>query len=189
MNFFNIKTLNSKIAAFSVGTFFALAGTAGAATMTCTTTGPGSSAATLSLTDSLSAECFNGNDTSDIDLTTSIFGLTDWILADKSDDVTSGNQTITFTSGVTKNANSGGWAISSIGSAADVMVNLKAGNGWGSFLVDTTSGTWTSSKGLSHASIYYRAGTPVGTVPLPAAGWMLLAGLGGLVAAKRRKKV
>lgn len=50
-----------------------------------------------------------------------------------------------------------------------------------------TAGSWTTPKGdgLSHVTFYN--GEAPSPVPLPAAGWMLLASLGGLVAAKRRK--
>jgi len=111
MSILNIKTT---VATISVGVFLAFAGTAGAATMSCTTTGSGNSAATLSLTDAVDAACFKGNDTNSIDLTTSIFGLTGWILAYKNDDGSSGDQSITFTSGVIIDAESGSWALSSL---------------------------------------------------------------------------
>jgi hypothetical protein len=159
-----------------------------AATMGCTA-GSGGSATSYTLTDALDAECFSGNDTNTIDSSFSVFGMTGWVLADKNDDSTSGDQAIVFTDAVGNVVNgtqSGNWAISSIADASKVMVNLKAGSNWASFLVDTTAGTWTSSRGLSHASIYYIDGMPA--VPLPAAGWMLLAGVGGLVAVRRRRK-
>jgi hypothetical protein len=181
-----MKLTKTAVAVVSVGAFFAFAGTAGAATIPCTTS-TAANGATLSVTHALDAACFTGNDTNLITSTFDIFGLTGWILADKNGSSTDGDQSITFTSGVTNGTKLGSWEISSLGTAASVMVNLKAGNGWGSFLVGTTSGTWTSTKELSHASVYYRPGTP-SPVPLPAAGWMLLAGLGGIAAAKRRKK-
>ena len=164
------------------------AGVAQAATMSCTTSGSGNSTATLSLTDAVDAQCFNGNDSNDIDSSTVINGSSGWILADKNDDTTSGDQTITFTTAPTNVTKSGSWGISGLASALKVMVNLKAGNGWGSFEVESTLGTWTSTKDLSHASIYYIAGTPPNVVPLPAAGWMLIAGLGAMGAMRRRKK-
>ena len=58
------------------------------------------------------------------------------------------------------------------------------------------SGTWTvagpsnSTNVFSHFNAWYADPTdpPVDVVPLPAAGWMLMAGLGGLAAMRRRKK-
>jgi hypothetical protein len=44
---------------------------------------------------------------------------------------------------------------------------------------------FTGLNDISHVS-FYNTGTP-GVVPLPAAGWLLLAGVGGLVAMRRKK--
>ncbi|MEM8581636.1 MAG: VPLPA-CTERM sorting domain-containing protein, partial [Pseudomonadota bacterium] len=68
---------------------------------------------------------------------------------------------------------------------------------------DPSDDTELMGSGLSHIFIAYddKAGTGAGlddnhddyvwkveVVPLPAAGWLLLAGMGGLAAMKRRKK-
>jgi hypothetical protein len=41
---------------------------------------------------------------------------------------------------------------------------------------------------LKKISVTYTPPPPPNVVPLPAAGWMLLAGLGGIAAMKRRRK-
>lgn len=162
---------------------------ASAATMTCTG-GSGGSAATYSLSDATAASCFTGNDTNQIDSNFSLFGMTGWVLADKNDGP-DGDGAITFTDAPTNGDKSGDWTISSITGLLNVAITLNAGNGFGAFLLDLDdltplSGTWTSSKGLSHASIYYN-GT-VSAVPLPAALPLLLAAIGGLAFVGRRRR-
>ena len=72
---------------------------------------------------------------------------------------------------------------------------VKAGTGYLIFDgMNTTSSDWNTmglvnggekQPGLSHIS-YWSA--PLSPVPLPAAGWLLIAGLGGIAAMKRRTK-
>lgn len=50
---------------------------------------------------------------------------------------------------------------------------------------DATTGVWTLDE---HKSASLRLVAEVAPVPLPAAGWMLIAGLGGMAALRRRKK-
>lgn len=47
------------------------------------------------------------------------------------------------------------------------------------------NGPWIGSSGSG--DINWLVGDPVNEIPLPAAGWLLIAGLGGLAAVKRRK--
>lgn len=68
---------------------------------------------------------------------------------------------------------------------------LKAGNTFGAFLLNAAEymvGTWFTDRDLSHASVYY-GGTPQpAPILLPATGFLLLGGLGGLAMLRRRKK-
>lgn len=167
------------------------AGGASAATMTCTG-GSGGSAATYSLSDATAASCFTGNDTNQINSDFSLFGMTGWILADKNAGA-NGDSAISFTDAPIngEGSKSGDWTISAVTGFLNVAITLKAGNSFSAFLLDLNdptplSGLWTSSKGLSHASIYYN-GT-VQAVPLPAALPLLLAAIGGLAFAGRSRR-
>ena len=149
------------------------------------------------------AQCMAGNDLGrngiaeqDLDF----FGLTNWIVG-VSTDPTAGDGSIEA-NGTGFSSSSGTWSITSYPSLSPLMIVLKSGQKFGAFLLDdmasALSGTWSISyewcgknkcktigKNLSHASVYY---SPVpSAVPVPAAGLMLLAGLGGLVALRRKR--
>lgn len=163
-----------------------------AATQGCTG-GSGGSATTYTLLNALNAECFSGNDTNTIDANFLLFGETGWTLADKNDDANSGDGSILFTSvGPDNGQESGNWGITAPAVGFDVVITLVAGNNFGAFLIDLDeglTGMWTASRDLSHASIYYRdGGGTIDPIPLPAAAWLLLSGIGGLGAMGWRKR-
>lgn len=129
---------------------------------------------------------------------TGIFGHNDWeFLAkdEKADGVAVDG--LSFTLGdATKSGMDGTWSYD--GPLYDEMVLvLKQGSTFAAYLFedakDIVSGEWqtTSAFGLtagdlSHMSVYGRM-IDVSRVPVPAAGFLLLAGLGGLAAMRRRK--
>jgi hypothetical protein len=119
----------------------------------------------------------------------------DWVFVGKSDDNGSG---VTAQNNLT----SGTWSLNPAVTGV-FAITLKAGNGFSAyafnvdFLVD--GGTFDTAlaqlgnqnpAALSHLSLFVFEGDvpQPSQVPLPAAGWMLLAGVGGIVAMKRRKK-
>lgn len=73
------------------------------------------------------------------------------------------------------------------------IVGIKEGTTYAGFLVNVQAGTWftansstsTAGTSISHYDLWYAGSTPA-PVPLPAAAWMLLAGLGGLFATRKK---
>ena len=143
------------------------------------------------------AGAFVGND-SNQDLS-GLFGG-DWTelvkveIKGSQEQVTQNGTTLTLTAG-----NGFTWKITDWMGYNPVMAVVKAGNYFSAYLVDTSLGkdgegnTFSILVGkkenhpaISHLAIYY---DKPGVVPLPAAGWLLLMGIGGLgVAARRRRK-
>lgn len=154
------------------------------AQMTC------SSATTYVLSDAVDKMCYFGNDTPTVTSTYSMFGKTNWVLSDKHEGG-DGTNVIQFATAPVIGDKSGTWLLDTLAGYTSVVLTLKAGIGWGAFLLDLTtanplSGVWGSDKDLSHASVYYN-GAP-SPVPLPAGLPLLLTALGALGLVSRRRK-
>ena len=160
----------------------------------------------FTLTGSTGAQCMAGNDlnyakgivTNDLEF----FDFTGWKIGD-STVAGFGDGFVNFLNEPVANTSSGSWSLASLKNMGSIMIVLKAGHQFGAFLLadaaDSLSGTWSVSrdrcdlrricttidKPLTHASIYYTTPAPV---PVPAAGLMLLGGLGGLAALRRKRK-
>jgi hypothetical protein len=84
------------------------------------------------------------------------------------------------------------------------MAVLKGGPTFSAYEIDValgTSGSWDTTgilkgndrpgPGLSHLTLYQTGGsnpTPRTVIPLPAAAWLMIAGIGGLAVVGRRRK-
>ena len=146
--------------------------------------------------------------------TEGLFNYDDWQFAERiniGDDGDATSEEIDVGLGV--NVGDGTWSATAelLADYEDFLIVLKAGPTFAAYLynsidelVDDIAGTFNtdafpnptgnSSQGLSHITAYVRGegdgggDDPNGEIPLPAAGWMLLAGVGGLAAMRRRKK-
>ncbi len=90
----------------------------------------------------------------------------------------------------------GMWSVVFDEAVSIFAVSIKSSNEYSAYLFDLSPDSLLSGMGffavyddqaLSHMTIAYVPGT-VDPIPLPAAGWLLLGGLGGLAAMKRRRK-
>ena len=141
-------------------------------------------------------ECFsNANDSNTISPTFDIFGSAGWLLGDKVGDEGGGDGNVAFDNAPLE-FDDGVWSLTLASgfTASDIFVVLKQANSFAAFLLDinepyqgfwSTLGPSTSVQDLSHASVYYKPGEPA-PIPLPAAGWLLIAALGGLAVARKR---
>jgi hypothetical protein len=127
----------------------------------------------------LSTDCRAGNDKN-------ILNLEGWILGDATDGGGNGNLDLSI---IDQN-----WSILNPNGYTSVMLVLKQSSSFGGFILDSTealAGLWgtlgpgRSVNDYSHISAWYKG--PATVVPLPAAGFLLLGALGGLVALRRKK--
>ncbi len=151
-----------------------------------------------------------GNDANTISSVSSYFGLTGWTEIAKVDASEGSDTRLGLSVAEGNDDKSGTWSVSLWSSAlTDIMIALKGGPTFSLYRFAPalgTAGTWSTDgilkgngkpgPGLSHFTVYgtNQGGTPTGggngggggvpsvaPVPLPAAGWMILAALGGLL--------
>lgn len=127
-----------------------------------------------------------------------LFGFTDWVQIGKKEKnkAATGSIGLSFTTTNTDPL-TGSWSVAagSFDPYARIAIILKQSNTFAAYLFNEPvgiSGTFDMQAfgqqdgDISHLSVY-SSGTSV--VPLPAAGWMLIAGLAGIVAAGRKRAV
>ncbi|WP_103174544.1 VPLPA-CTERM sorting domain-containing protein [Paracoccus sp. SY] len=138
---------------------------------------------------SVSAVCVDESNDSE-GAVSGLFGIDNWILGDKSGDEDDGDGAVFFTTEFSEGTTSGLWEISNPDNFSPVMFVLKAGNTFGAFLLDSAelmAGDWLTDRDLSHASVYYADEPTPAPIPLPASALLLLGGVGGLAALRRRR--
>ena len=182
MQYLKLKTT---LAALSVGAMFAFSGAASAVTLSgaeCGNKWIGLSQAGTELTPSM---CQGGNSTGS-GSPIAAAGWTDLAEVD-------GSETVGI---LTLNQSAKTWSVSSASGYSMIGISIKQGNGFAFFELDlskTLSGMFGTGNSapdgsdISHVNAWGK-GTAANVVPLPAGGWMLLAGIGGLMAMRRRKK-
>lgn len=140
----------------------------------------------------VTAACYSSNDTNTVGASFSLGGISNWMLADKTDD---GKD---YLDGGFSQFGAGTWSILNPLGYESIMVTLKQGSSFAAFLLDPAkplTGIWNTfgpGKGatgsLSHASVYFAGDTAPAPVPLPAGAALLPAGLAALALLRRRRK-
>lgn len=166
------------VAAWALFTFV---GRADAATLSCST-----SQASFTLSEASDAFCVSGRN--DLGPNGYFKDQPEWRLGNSFDGSTgTGDGRVTFVEG-TGTMNQGSMRIANPNGYLTMIV-LKAGHGFAAFTASTADGwfDWSSTKDLSHASLWYQK-TPVpGAIPLPAGGLLIVTGMGALLCLRRRK--
>ena len=196
---YEMKINKIGIISAAIGAFMATVSASQAAT--CSISG-----VNFSLDIAAGSTCMAGNDLGSggiDDGNLNFFGFTNWAVGD-STDLSQGDDSVQFASAPVVLATSGTWSLQPYSGFDAVMIVLKSGKTYGAFLLDKMasglSGSWsitgdqncnrngcaTTGKQLSHASVYY-SGVP-SPVPLPAAGFLLIGGLAGLAALRRKRR-
>ena len=116
--------------------------------------------------------------------------LTDLVVLDKSDNT--GSVLNDLLSGDVRGPSSGTITVTGTSGYTDLVLGLKVGNNlspsWSTFLI-SGDGDYTFSvnpqqgASMSHVMLY-----GIAAVPIPAGGLLLIGGLGGLMALRRRRK-
>lgn len=131
-----------------------------------------------------------------------IFGTSNWVLNTKyeKDSASYGPSGLMTITNITGDFFQGDWTISSWSGVSAAVLVLKGGNGFAAYLLDISAGLtgqWITQvllngggkqPQISHVSLYTSAGMPPSSVPLPAAGLLMIGALGGLGLLRRRRK-
>lgn len=135
-----------------------------------------------------------------------LFGLTGWELIARDNDLDGTDTGMVSALTVVGSLTSGALSIASslYATYSDIVIVLKSGGGltpdfWVAYKAKTGTvdfdyqSIFMNKKDkigeLSHISLYgVKGDEPPAPVPLPAAGWLMVAGLGGLAALRRRKR-